>query len=308
MLVFSAVGCNNNTSVYTQKVQELNQLLEAQQPHQQATENEIIKAIKAEVRKNGNSREGQERIKRAELLRERMAWAIDTLQLLKNQLSKYSPTATAPVRRLFWHNESGEKLAIKMDKLIIWLSAEFKDLALPKFSKLIQREFVLKAGPDHKFKFAQLHFAYGSVASTIGLFTYWQNTLLLYEYEVLKKLVADDITPYCGFTKVGVGVSTQSDIIKLGETYEAKMFITNNASRANPRATYNGVPINVIDGNAEVRFKARAIPDSVRADKITYYWEGGITFKNKGRDTTFKAKVPYTVLRKSVYNPKKLKK
>ena len=87
MLVFSAVGCNNNTSVYTQKVQELNQLLEAQQPHQQTTENEIIKTIKAEVRKNGNSREGQDRIKRAELLREKIAWAMDTLQLLKNQLS-----------------------------------------------------------------------------------------------------------------------------------------------------------------------------------------------------------------------------
>ena len=226
-------------------------------------------------------------------------------------LSKYSPVATTPVRRLFWHNESGEKLVAKMDKFIAWLSSEFKDLALPKFNKLIQREFVLKKEQNNAAKFAQLHFAYGSVASTMGLFTYWQNTLMLYEREVLKKLRSGDLcASFCcyGCGGVSAGVSTQSDIIKLGETYEAKMFITSNASRANPRATYNGVPITIKDGYAEVIFKARSIPDSVKADKVTYYWEGGLTFKDKGRDTTLKTRVPYTILRKSVYNPKQLNK
>ncbi|OJJ21717.1 hypothetical protein BKI52_14545 [marine bacterium AO1-C] len=305
-VIWGLSACKTTPNVFQQKLQAISQTLTQPRPALLKHNEKIITAIKADVRKQGNSREGLERIKRCNILHTRTLVLIDTLQLFKGKLNNQTPAATTPVRQLLWHNEEGRKLAIKVNKYITWLGYEFKDLRLPKFELITTRHFAVKEEQQHPDKFAQLHFAYGSVATVRALLTFWQNTLLEYEREILKKLGSGDLcASMCCYGCGGVEarVSTQSDIIRLGEVYEAKMFVSTNASRANPRATYNGSPIMVKDGRGEVRVKVKPIPDSIKADKVTRFWKGSITFKTKGRDTTLSLRVPYTVLRKSVYDP-----
>jgi len=305
-LLWGLSSCKSGPNVFQQKLHTINQTLAQYPPNLRKDNEDVIIALKADVRKQGNSREGLDRVKRSELLHKRTLAVLDTIQLLRHKLSQYKVSATTPVRRLLWDNEGGRKLAIQINKHIGWLSTEFSDLTLPKFELITIRHFAIKEERTHLDKFAQLHFAYGSVTSTVALLNFWQNTLLWYEREVLKKLDANDIcASFCcsGCGRIEAGVSTQADIIKLGETYEAKMFIASNASKANPRATYNGSPLSIKDGKAEIRVKVRPIPDRVKANKIIRYWQGSMTFKNRNRDTTLSLQVPYTVLRKSVYSP-----
>lgn len=307
-LVFVLAGCNNDSSVYTQQLQEFNKVLEEERLDQLKYHQKASDILKVDVRRQGNSREGMERIQRTNLLNERIQWALDTLQLLKEKLSGKEATSTKPVRRLFWDNDGGRKLAMRINKDIKWLLNEYIDLNLVVSNDLIQREFALSEKYNLD-KFTELHFAQGTVASTLALLNYWQMSIVWYQSEILAKLGAGDISADHRNPSIEGGITTKSDIIKLGETYEATIFVTSRFNYIHPRALLNSadIPLLVNNGQAEFGIVTKAIPDSIKANKITRYWEGSMTFKSRGRDTTLKVRMPYTVLRKSVYNPEKIK-
>lgn len=301
-LVWGLSSCKTAPNAFQQKLQAIQRTLAHPQVTWPKVQEDIISSIRTEVQKNGYSRDGKVRIQISEQLHARTQAMADTLQYWQDKLRQYPLATNNPVRRLLWHNEAGRKLVIQINQHVNWLVHEHQNL-VDGFTGLARRDFAVKEEQTNLDKFTQLHFAYGSVASVQALLSFWQNTLWWYELKILKKLRTGDLsTDCCYFPKVEMGVSTQSDLIKLGETYQANLFVAYNGSNANPRFTYNGTPIKVNDGIAQVRFKAGPISDTTQTDRVTRHWEGSVTLKSRGRDTTLSVRVPYTVLRKSAYH------
>ncbi|OJJ17893.1 hypothetical protein BKI52_28970 [marine bacterium AO1-C] len=240
--------------------------------------------LKADVRKNGNSREGIERIKRAALLQERTNEVMKALETTKNHL-KAMP-AGARRKASNWMVSQGEAHRVKewLDKYVTWLSEEFKDLTLPKFEKIAEGD------EENALYFAHNYFAYTSPAEAVTVLSHKQSIVKRYESEVLKKLGAGDITGsfVCYWLRPGVFASTK--IIQVGEEYNADMFIEISASRANPRMSINQTPVMVRDGQGQVVFRAQGVGKQ--------FWEGKIRARVYGKDSTFVHRVPLEVLPK----------
>lgn len=85
-------------------------------------------------------------------------------------------------------------------------------------------------------------------------------------------------------------LATSNTVVE-GEKYEAKMFLGSTAiNKARPRMTLNGRPIPIYNGKGNVNFSP--------TKPGTYSWQGSITFKDKGKDTTFMIKKQYKVVPK----------
>lgn len=298
-------ACHPQNSPLDKKLQSLSEALPAQVICSQEYNSKAKAIIEANVKRNGSSRAGMEWIKRIKLLKFKTNQLIDSLQYLKDSLNKESSKTS--VYQFFKTNNRGKALTKSLDNYVSWLGNEYKDLDLPRFEKLTQVSLTAQKKTTYPKEFIRFCFAHTKVSSAVLLLTQFQFRVLQYQQEVLQKLGTGDlITGDWGYSYMEGGVSVKSKMIKLGELYEAEMFMTGQASRANLRMTLNGTPIAVRDGKGEVHFKVPSIPDSIpkSIDKITRYWEGSITFKSKGKDTTLKAKVPYTILRRSKYQPK----
>lgn len=167
-------------------------LIQAKRNNEQALE-----MLKKDVKKNGNSREGLERIKRAELIRKRSTNMQGELDKLKAQLVKeagqgHDPKTRLPKRPL---NKSIVKrimrdkvplLSKKLNDYTQFISQEFKDLELPKF------ELLGKGYEDQNFY--ETYFQNVNLVEALLSLSQKQSVVLSYETEVLKKLGAGDLT------------------------------------------------------------------------------------------------------------------
>lgn len=158
---------------------------------------QALEALKKDVKKNGNSREGLERIKRSELLKKKTVGMIGDLEKLKQKLVKdagqgldekthmpkrpLNTGATAGIMR-----KETKILSKKLNKFTNWLAAEFKDLDLPKFE-------LLGAGKND-LSFYATYFDGVNLAEALCVITRYQLEVLRYQSEVLKKLGAGDLT------------------------------------------------------------------------------------------------------------------
>lgn len=85
-------------------------------------------------------------------------------------------------------------------------------------------------------------------------------------------------------------LATSNTVVE-GEKYKAKMFLgSTTINKARPRMTLNGRPIPVYNGKGNVNFSP--------TKPGTYSWQGSITFKSKGKDTTFMVTKQYKVVPK----------
>lgn len=106
----------------------------------------------------------------------------------------------------------------------------------------------------------------------------------------------------CGYQiitdRVGVFASSRSSIVRAGEIYRAELLLVQHTADArNLRMTVNGqsIPLDV-DGTGRV---ALPTPAGLRAgiDTMQTSWEGTITYRLAEKDTTFRIRVPYTIVR-----------
>lgn len=296
----------------------LNSALEHSLINAQKSSDQALEALKKDVKKNGNSPEGRDRIKRAELLKKRTAGIIGDVEKIKQKLitdagdglDKKTHTVKNPKEEgkvgeimIGGHEGSGDgegyKLKKKLDKFVSWLGTEFKDLDLPKFEKLAEgneKKALYASDPIQKNKdFAEANFGHTPVVAALAVLTQKQSEILRYQSEVLKKLGAGDLTADIKFDRVEAGVSVDAKTVAPGDEYKASLFIAASASKAKPRMTLNGSPIAVKEGKGEVSFKVRD-PGSYTDGRAKGSWEGTITFKSKGKDTTFRVKEEYTIV------------
>lgn len=293
----------------------LNSALENSLASAQKASDQALAALKKEVKKSGNSREGLERIKRAELLKKKTVEMLGDIDKIKQKLIKEAGEGLDPKTHtvknpkeetkvgfiMIGPNKDGEayKLKKKLDKYVGWLSTEFKDLELPKFDKIAEGNANNPLFADHPIQkskdFAEANFEHTPVVAGLAVLTQKQSVILRYQAEVLKKLGAGDISNTLKFDKVEAGVSVEANTVAPGDEYKAELFISASASKANPRMTLNGSPIPVKDGKGEVSFKVRD-PGAYKDGRAKGKWSGSITFKSRGRDTTFQVEKEYTIV------------
>jgi uncharacterized protein YaeQ len=270
--------------------------LDAQQENLQ-----IIKALKTDVKLNSNSREGLDRIKRTQLLQSKTAQLCDSIDYWQSLVPNGS--SDVQIRQVLLGKE-GKKLLSALDEHVQWLDSEFKDLYLPKLTRFSQPRFQRTVKTTNSVdEFLFFHFSNASISVVQTWFAQTRLQIFAYAQQILRQLDEDDLSTCCFCVpRIWAAVTENSSIIKLGEIYQAELCIADIAGKARPRMTLNGTPIAVLDGVADVSIQVAPIADSVPAhiDKVTRYWQGSITFKSKGRDTTLYVKKPYTVLRKSV--------
>ncbi|WP_299459441.1 hypothetical protein [uncultured Microscilla sp.] len=122
----------------------------------------------------------------------------------------------------------------------------------------------------------------------------WQVTLLKKQQLILARQakIIEFIPEYKTTPKLYLEAFAPSNSVIEGEKYEALMFLSRtgiNKSSA-PKMTVNGKPIPVYNGRGSVKFRPNK--------PGIYTWQGSVTFKDRGRDTTFTFKRQYKVLPK----------
>jgi hypothetical protein len=132
------------------------------------------------------------------------------------------------------------------------------------------------------------------VASALAVLAQQEAEVLRLEDEVQSKLSSMVSFGHVMFDKIGAFASAESNVVGEGEAYRAELFLTASASGLQPRMTLNSQPLKVVYGKGQVAFTAPPLPPG--QSRQTAYWDGTITLRRSGRDTTFR--VPYTIVRR----------
>ena len=225
-----------------------------------------IEELCIDVKKNGNSREGKGRIKRAEELNKR-------INLVQQKINKIRNDRTR-------NNFVGEFDAVLLiNEQLLWINQEFKDLELPYFEQL-------------KYPASTNYFSLTSPESIKASLWMYQLKLEGYKREVLRKLGAYDITYYggCGFYD-WVKVIDQAHFVQVGDEYTADMF-HNSWGRIYDVNFYVDNQNMGTAHRGRIEFKTKEIGQKY-LDCIFSYRK-----KHHGRTYNIKKKIPYTVIPK----------
>lgn len=147
--------------------------------------------LKKDVKINGNAPEGLERVKRAEILKKKVAYLIGNITKVKHLLTiqagdglsvkTHMPKQALEVKttQSIMRKKSPE-LSHQLEKYVNWLSAEYKDLDLPKFEPLHE-------GSEGQ-NFYEAFFAGAHLGDVLIMLAHLQSEIMRYQSEVLKKL------------------------------------------------------------------------------------------------------------------------
>jgi hypothetical protein len=223
---------------------------------QQKAVKEMDELIK-DVRKNGNSREGRERIKLAKLL-------LKKTTAITNKLEQ-------------WHTQSFAPVQAALQQYKQWLKTEFKyiDLAPIDTAQTLNASFDLGKA---------------STIASNALIGEKKLHIQRLQAMILRQLGAGDYIDYChlcGYFKVNVVPQLQQ--VQVGNYYEAEVPIQGiTISYTKPRFSVGNTPIPVNAGKSDIVFKPQGTG--------TQYWEAKFRFLSHGKDTTIVRKVYYKVL------------
>lgn len=273
-----------------------------------------ISALQAKVKKEGNSRQGLQSIKRAQDLKKETTRILDEINKVKTELIQKAgggidpktgavknPKEETKVETMMIgpeNSKSGKAYTLKktLDGYVEYLYKTYSDLGFKKGDGLFlplaegnKDNPLYKRDPIQRNKdFAQAGFQNTPVVAALALLTQKQNEVIRYEQEVLKKLGGGDLSRDLKFDQIIGMASADANIIAAGTEYTAEMFITATSSKTKSTMTYNGKPVQVEDGVGKVKFIATGTGEQE--------WTGKITFENRGEDTTLTFKKKYTVV------------
>ncbi|HAS40104.1 MAG TPA: hypothetical protein DCS93_06470 [Microscillaceae bacterium] len=250
--------------------------------------------LRANVKDQGHSREGLDRIQRTGLLQKRTNRVIALLENAKKQLKNLPSNTRRSTSRLLIDQAMAYRIKDSLDSYVDWLNDDFKDLIEFKFEPLAHHD----PSQDWYYPwesimdFPKRYYRYTLPAEAVTILSVQQTKITHYEEELLARLVGGSMDAYCGFDKEEPGVFVPLRTIEVGNTYTADMFIGASASKYYTRMTYNGRPITVKDGKGEVLFTVQ--------QKAKKYWKAGFTYRKRSnsQDTTIRYTMPFEVLPK----------
>ncbi len=267
------------------------------------TSDDLLEEIKSSVRRHGNTKEDVKVLKRAEHLKERTANLVGDIEKYKKMLitragggfDNNTQTVKRPKDQFYTYREMigwpGSKpgLAYQLEKQLDayshWLNTEYNDLLKDQLVLLTK-----VGGVQDPKDFVRHNFRHKPIVLALAKLTQIQHRVLEDESKVLNKLKA--VVPRneeIKFDKIHIGVSAQQSVLRSGDTYRANIGLTAYPSKLKTKMTVNGTPIKVDKGIGKVKFKT-TYPLGQKT------WKGTITFKNRGRDTTFKIEKIYMVV------------
>ena len=249
----------------------------------QVASQKAVKNLKVGVRKNGNSREGLARIERALLLQKRTQKIIAMLDKAKKRLNTMPSGAYRKVSNWLIAQGEAHHIKKKLDQHVNWLNWEHRDLVEP-FEKFA------KGNPAGNQDFAHYYFEYASPAEASLILSFKQVIIRRYEAQLLKKLGAGDLSSCCVDHRIEAGVWAPTDIIQVGDTYAADLFISSWIHLPYLRMQLNQTPLTVADGQGRVAFQTQGVGRQ--------FWDAKIIWRLTGRDTTVIQRVPLEVLPK----------
>ncbi|MCS6824514.1 MAG: gliding motility protein GldM [Cytophagaceae bacterium] len=146
--------------------------------------------------------------------------------------------------------------------------------------------------------FAQLNFGQTPMVAAMAVLSNLESEVLRYETTALEELAQEIGASDLKFDQVVAMVRPYSKVVASGTKYEADMFLAASSSAITPTMTCRGQAIKVDPKTkiGKVEFKA-TIGGSFDPKMNAYknQWEGKISFKFKGKDTTFTVKEEYYV-------------
>jgi gliding motility-associated protein GldM len=153
-----------------------------------------------------------------------------------------------------------------------------------------------KNNPDHASKdFANINFGNTPLVAALAIMSEMETQVARYEakaMEVLSKKVGQvDVK----FDKILAMATAESNIVAAGTMYKAKLFLSASASNIVPRMSSTAGPVKIENGVGSIEFKASGSAyDKDGNEKKS--WKGAITIKTtRGTDTTFNVEQEYTV-------------
>lgn len=242
---------------YDVQLGELNTVIQQSWQRGQQKVSEDMANLKVEVRQNGNSREGRERIKLAKLL-------LKKTTAITNKLEQ-------------WHTQSFAPVQAALQQYKQWLKTEFKyiDLAPIDTAQTLDASFDL-----------------GKASTIASKALIGEKKLHIQRLQamILRQLGAGDYIDYChlcGYFKVNVVPQLQQ--VQVGNYYQAEVPIQSiTISYTKPRFSVGNTPIPVNAGKSDIVFKPQGTG--------TQYWEAKFRFLSRGKDTAIVHKVYYKVL------------
>jgi hypothetical protein len=214
--------------------------------------------LKAEVRKNGNSREGQERIRRSELL------------------SKKTKEIYKKIEQWRQHKQNFAPLQVAVKHYQEWIIDEFRDLDIAPIDTIQPLVKSLDVGST-------------AIANQL-LINNQKLDIYKWQAMVLRKLGAGDLTQAikCCFGCQYVDAVPKATKVQVGEDYEADMYFGEHGFLRYPRFYINDQPIAISEGKSKIIFRTQ--------NTGKQYWEAKLKFQTYPRkDTTIVRKVYYEV-------------
>ncbi|WP_208178083.1 hypothetical protein [Hymenobacter negativus] len=146
-----------------------------------------------------------------------------------------------------------------------------------------------------QYALAPFDFEHTTLAGALVALSRYETELLLQEETALARMSAK-LTPSRLRSALHTMVSAQTSSISPGATYRAQVQVAQ--ARFQPGALtmmVNGRPIPVgPDGIGHVELPTSALRQGTR---LQTYWDGSITVRISSRDSTFRLRVPYTVVK-----------
>lgn len=142
--------------------------------------------------------------------------------------------------------------------------------------------------------FAELNFGNTPMVAALAVLAEKENAVRRYESEALGMISGQLGKEIIKFDKISTAVSAESKVVAAGTKYKAEMYLTASSSQLTPVMTARGQRLQIKDGKGQVEFTAQAgAYDKEGNSKQT--WEGVITIKRDGKDSTFTVKQEYVV-------------
>ncbi len=153
----------------------------------------------------------------------------------------------------------------------------------------------ISAKSDQKKKdFGELNFTHTPMVAAMAVLSNMEAEVLKYESRALGDLAEQVGATEIKFDKILAMYRAESNTVVAGTKYKADIFLGASSSTLTPVVSAEGRSVNVKDGIGKLEFTASggAYDKDGFAKKV---WNGKITIKNKGKDTTFTVKGEYRV-------------
>ncbi|TAF74783.1 MAG: gliding motility protein GldM [Bacteroidetes bacterium] len=154
---------------------------------------------------------------------------------------------------------------------------------------------ISKRSEQKRKDFAALNFGQTPMCASMAVMSMMESEVLKYESDALSLLAAELGASDIKFDQVFAMYRADSRVVAAGTKYMAEVFLAASSSALKPVVKVDGRQLQVDkDGRGKLEFVATGgAYDKDGLAKKT--WSGAVTFKNRGRDTTFMVKGEYVV-------------